>query len=241
MLQSFPPALRILNTVSTVLGAQDSLASINTEILMDRALVSCAENNLTYQLRKDSVATESLPDIVAPVAGPGRWVSTAGGSGVVRCDWALDQHETSAEYTFAPDPGPVYNVVTEVGVLAGINIDDTIFFQPGECLVGFFHSAVSAPQFGGVWLVVDKIDDQNMSVRRVSELSTTAQIDATALICADAGTGAGVYQVVTPAGATIDVDPQVMPWVARQPPPNDDSVYKLQAIDGQLFWTLDPP
>jgi hypothetical protein len=241
MLQSFPAALRILNTVSTMLGAQDSLAGINTAIVMDRALVTCVESGLTYQLHKDSVEAQSLPDIVAPVAGLGRWVATAAASGVVRCDWALDQRETSASYTFAPGSGPVYNISTEAGVLAGINTDDTIFFQPVECLLGFFHSADPAPQFGGVWLVVDKIDDQNMTVRRVAELSTSAQIDATALICADAGTGAGVYQVVTPAGAAIDVDPQVMPWVARQPPPIDNNTYKLQVINGQLFWTLDPP
>jgi hypothetical protein len=84
MLQPFPAALRIVNTVSTVLGAQDSLESINTEILMDRALVSCAANNFIYQLRKDSVAAPSLPDIVAPVAGPGRWVryQTSSGGGI---------------------------------------------------------------------------------------------------------------------------------------------------------------
>jgi hypothetical protein len=79
MLQPFPADLRILNTVSTVLGAQDSLEAINTNTLMDRALVSCSANNLIYQLRKDSVAAPSLPNTVAPVTGPGRWIAYATG------------------------------------------------------------------------------------------------------------------------------------------------------------------
>ena len=240
MLQPFPAALRILNTVSTVSGAQDSLEGINTNTLMDRALVSCAENNIIYQLRKDSVETPSLPDIVAPVAGPGRWVSTAGVSGntVIRSDWALDS--ASAAYTFAPGSGPVYNITTEAGQLAGPNQGDTIFFQPDQCLLGFFHSGVPAPQFGGVWLIVTKIDDQNMTVQRVAELSTTAQIDAAALITADQGTGAGVYQVATPAGGTIDVSAQVMPWVAI-PAPDGAGPFHLQGSAGQLSWVADGP
>jgi hypothetical protein len=69
------PALRISTTVDTISGADDSVKSINTTLLDKRAIVACAENNSLYMLRKESTATESLPDIVAPNGAnwPGRW------------------------------------------------------------------------------------------------------------------------------------------------------------------------
>lgn len=163
-------------------------------------------------------------------------VPEAGAGGVVRAKWALN----TSSMTFAAGVGPVYDIVTEPGTLAGIVEGETIFFQPVQCLQGPFHSGSPAPQFGGKWLIVTKSDDQEMSVQRSSDLATTAQIDATALITADQGSAAGVYQVATPAGGTIDTDPQVMPWVARPVPAGDGNTYKLQSSGEQLFWTLDP-
>jgi hypothetical protein len=133
-----------------------------------------------------------------------------GNAGTVRTDWAL----RFATYTFAASPGPVYDIVTEPGTLAGISAGQTIFMQPDSCLVGPFHSGSPAPQFGGAWLIVSKADDQEMQVQRVEELATSEQMDATGLITADAGTAAGVYQVETPPGGTIDVTAQVMTFVA---------------------------
>lgn len=80
--QSFPADLRILQSIATVFGAQDSLQSINTTKVSDRALVLCAENNSIYILRKDSTTAPSGNDIVQPAAGPGRWfIYPSGGGG----------------------------------------------------------------------------------------------------------------------------------------------------------------
>jgi len=78
-----PPALRLLLTVDTVLGAGDSLESINTQLVMDRALVAVAQNNQLYMLRREATDAPSGTTIVEPASGPGRWFKypvTSGGS-----------------------------------------------------------------------------------------------------------------------------------------------------------------
>jgi hypothetical protein len=79
MPQSFPADLRILQSVATVLGADDSLEAINTNKVSDRAVVVVDAVNEFYMLRKDSTTTPSGNDVVAPVAGPGRWFVYAPG------------------------------------------------------------------------------------------------------------------------------------------------------------------
>ncbi len=76
-----PPALRILLTVSTVLGGGDSLESLNTQLVMDRGLVAVVANNSLYMLRRDATDAPSGTDIVEPSAGPGRWFVYAAGGG----------------------------------------------------------------------------------------------------------------------------------------------------------------
>jgi len=72
-MQSFPPGLRIAQSVPTLAGA-DGLAGINTTLFSPNAIVAVTENNSLYMLRKASVAAASSPDIIAPVDGsPGRW------------------------------------------------------------------------------------------------------------------------------------------------------------------------
>lgn len=79
-----PPALRILQFVDAVLGDGNSLESLNTQLVMDRAIVSAKDNNSLYMLRRESVESPSGTDVVAPSAGPGRWfrypVASGGGS-----------------------------------------------------------------------------------------------------------------------------------------------------------------
>lgn len=86
--QSFPAALRILQEVATLAGADDSLAAINTNIVSDRAIVAVAANNSLYMLRKDSVVAASSPNIIAPTSdSPGRWfLYGAGPSATVEVD-----------------------------------------------------------------------------------------------------------------------------------------------------------
>lgn len=73
MPQSFPADLRILNYVATVFGADDSLESINTHKVMDRAIIAVKSNDSLYMLRKESTQSPSGNDVVEPAAGPGRW------------------------------------------------------------------------------------------------------------------------------------------------------------------------
>jgi hypothetical protein len=66
--------LRILQSVATLTGASDSLESINTTLVMDRGIVAVVASNALYMLRRDSVASASSPNIIAPAqGGPGRW------------------------------------------------------------------------------------------------------------------------------------------------------------------------
>jgi hypothetical protein len=155
-----------------------------------------------------------------------------GAAAAVRARWGLGG---SASITFAPGAGPSRDVVTEPGTFAGISAGDTIFFQPTQCLQGFFHSGTPAPELGGVYLITAKADDQEITVERVAELSTAAQFAAVGLISVDEGAGAGVYQNATPNPVVVDTTPQVMPWVAA-PPIVDGSTYYLREANGQLSW-----
>jgi len=162
----------------------------------------------------------------------------SGGGGVVRAKWGLSA--SFAVVTFAEGGGPIFNVVSEPGTFENILEGETIFFQPGQCLVGVFHSGGPAPEYGGVWLILTSNQSDELTVQRAPSLSTTAQLDATGLITVDQGSGAGVYQVATPENGTLNISPQIMPWVAL-PPPGGGLTYKLQAVSDQLVWTEDSP
>ena len=70
----FPADETILTPRSTLSGADDSIASINTSLLADGAVVMLKVSGSFYRLNKTSVEAESLPNIVAPAqGGPGRW------------------------------------------------------------------------------------------------------------------------------------------------------------------------
>lgn len=80
-MQTFPPSLRIAQSVATLAGADDSLESINTTELSDGALVVVQQNGKSYRLAKASTATADSPDIIAPAqGGPGRWFSQGAGA-----------------------------------------------------------------------------------------------------------------------------------------------------------------
>jgi hypothetical protein len=138
--------------------------------------------------------------------------------------------------TFANSTLGSVGVIGEPGTFTDVNEGDRIFFPPGSCLVGVFHSGTPAPELGGIYLVEVKVDDE-LTVSRVSDLTTAAQFAAAALISVDAGAGAGFYQVATPNPVTVNTTPQVMPWLAL-PPPSDSSQYTLGVQSGKLQWQL---
>lgn len=65
---------RILGACSTPLGAGDSLENINTTTLDDGALCYVASSHAHFELHRDSTETPNGTTIIAPSAGPGRWI-----------------------------------------------------------------------------------------------------------------------------------------------------------------------
>lgn len=117
-LQSAPAELRILNPVATVTGVQDSLASINTTKLPDRAIVQVASNDSQYQLRKFSTAAPSGDDIVAPAqGGPGRWFKFSGSN----IDINSDQVDNVSNVSGANVSDALDSLLTLLG-LAGLKL-----------------------------------------------------------------------------------------------------------------------
>lgn len=72
---------RILGARATQLGLGDSLENINTIDLDDGALCYVTNAHVHFELHRDSVAVPNGTTIVAPSAGPGRWVVATGGAG----------------------------------------------------------------------------------------------------------------------------------------------------------------
>lgn len=72
---------RILGACAARLGVGDSLENINTWTLDDGALCYVTEAHLRFELHRDSVASPNGTTVIAPIAGPGRWVVATGGSG----------------------------------------------------------------------------------------------------------------------------------------------------------------
>lgn len=74
-------ALRVLGPRATLQGAvENSLEGINTETLPDGALCFVSEVTGRYALHRASTASPNPPSIIAPLAGPGRWIVEGGGS-----------------------------------------------------------------------------------------------------------------------------------------------------------------
>ncbi|MEY2875338.1 MAG: hypothetical protein RLZZ373_2709 [Pseudomonadota bacterium] len=150
-----------------------------------------------------------------------------------------------ATYALLPGTGVTFEnatlgtvgVVSEPSTFAGVTQGDRLFVAPLSCLVGPFHSAAAAPELAGIYDVVQKLDDQELILNRVADLTTADQFAAAALIAVDRGPGAGFYQVATPAPVVVNTTPQVMPWMSL-PPPNDGSPYTLGVQGGVLQWQI---
>jgi hypothetical protein len=69
-----PAELRIFAAFSTILGFDDALEALNTFELPDGAIASVRANSSIYMFDRASVAVPDGVNIVAPTAGPGRWI-----------------------------------------------------------------------------------------------------------------------------------------------------------------------
>lgn len=76
-------ATRLLGSVDTLLGDDDSLENVITFTLDDGCLCYVAAAHLHYELHRDSTASPSPPNVIKPIAGPGRWVPLQGGGSIV--------------------------------------------------------------------------------------------------------------------------------------------------------------
>ena len=91
--------LSIRSAIGATPGEDDSLRNIITDIFPDGALCFVNENRALYELQKSSVATPDNLTIVAPIAGPGRWVILGQGPGVeslVELVGTVDNHVPTA-------------------------------------------------------------------------------------------------------------------------------------------------
>ncbi len=152
----------------------------------------------------------------------------------LRAKWAFTSSVTfNASY---PSPN---SVIAEPGTFDGVAEGDTVFVPPAFALKGAFHSGSAAPEFGGLY-VVSSVSDDSASFDRDPRMATAEQIAAVALVSAEQGSGAGIYQVATPAAAVINVDPQVMPQVALPPHEFDGNTYFLVSQGNQsvLSWQI---
>lgn len=177
------------------------------------------------------VYSSSLGQFVPAASGGG-----GGRPGVIRASWA----SMASLMTFASGPGPTYDVVTEAGGLTGLNQGETVLIIPSQALVGAFHSGSPAPQYGGVWDVLDLPDDQNMTVQRNSAMSTAEKIASIGIVCVDRGGAMGIFQVQTPPAAVLDVDPQIIYMSSIPVHVADGNTYALQATGEALSWVLVP-
>jgi len=119
MQPSFPPALRIVQSVETLETPDtSSLVGINTNELSPDAIVAVQENNKLYMLHKsDNTTADNSPEILVPIAGPGRWFSLGEG--------ATFFQDLSLSHAAIP---PQSSVDTAASV-AGVGIGDIIEFN----------------------------------------------------------------------------------------------------------------
>lgn len=124
-MQNFPPALRIVQSVAAIAGADDALAAINTSLLSPDAICAVQANNSLYMLHKDSTATEDGTNIVAPSqGGPGRWFKLGQGATYFQA--------VSVFHAAIPPASSVDASATVLGVAGGTDI---VVFNPTDSAI----------------------------------------------------------------------------------------------------------
>lgn len=74
-------ASRNIGACDTLLGGGNSIENVNTTLLDDGCFSYVTSEHKHYELHRDSTASPSPPNVIAPAAGgPGRWVPAAGGA-----------------------------------------------------------------------------------------------------------------------------------------------------------------
>jgi len=178
---SSPADLRILQSVSTVLGADDSLQSINTHKVSNCAIVACAETDSLYILRRESAATPSGEKIVAPSAGPGRWFifepGVAAGSLAVgndtsnlsvSLDGAANFHPPVGDYTEIISSGP-WSLNTSTGVATWSGADNQKFLV--NVSLSMYNTSTTVETSIGVSI------DANTEIPFAQKLKTVSPVD----------------------------------------------------------------
>lgn len=73
-------ASRNIGSVGTLLGAGNSLENVNTTLLDDGCFCYVIAQHEHYELHRDDTDSPSPPNIIAPIAGPGRCGPATGGT-----------------------------------------------------------------------------------------------------------------------------------------------------------------
>jgi len=73
-------ASRNIGACDTLLGDANSLENVNTSLLDDGCFCFVQSELLHYELHRSSTQAPAPPLVIAPIAGPGRWVPATGGT-----------------------------------------------------------------------------------------------------------------------------------------------------------------
>lgn len=115
-LQSFPASLLTLSPRETRVGDPSaSVAGVNTTLLADGCVLYCIENKGVYRLDRTSTATPDGNLVIAPVAGPGRWLLQGSGSGAVIASYESRSVEVTTVTSTTDTALPIANAGAAMG------------------------------------------------------------------------------------------------------------------------------
>ena len=86
----------------------------------DRTLIFVEDDGAIYAYDRQSSATESLPDVVAPNAGSGRWILIAGGAGAAP---TLHIHNKYADVSAVVGPRQQILIYDEYEIEDGVTVE----------------------------------------------------------------------------------------------------------------------
>jgi hypothetical protein len=131
--------------IDMVTDPSDTLVGVNTTILPDGAVCYVISAKAVYRLQKESTATQLVGgQVVAPIAGPGRWVLESGaagsrtlnvfgtaalaagsGSAVTQNTWAA-LPSGAGFYSFGVTNNSPFSLDTTTGILTYNGADETV-------------------------------------------------------------------------------------------------------------------
>jgi len=98
-----------------------ALRKLSTAGILDKTLVYVEDEGAIYAYDRQSSAAESLPDVVAPTAGAGRW-NIVGGGGAAPVT-GLHVHNKYADVSAVVGPRQQILIYDEYEIEAGVTVE----------------------------------------------------------------------------------------------------------------------